>query len=109
MFHICGISVNQQPVCWGSNLNGQIDIPSTAQLASHITASNNFTCLINSITNLPLCFGLNDKGQTSIPLQLTSQMFKDISGGSKHVCGIVFNLLIDNSDISAELNKIPNL
>jgi prepilin-type N-terminal cleavage/methylation domain-containing protein len=115
--HVCGIYLNNQAYCWGSNTNGQLGINSTIQsqvpvaastsgvlsgkTISFITAGSDQTCAIAS-NNLAYCWGYNNKGQLGnnstvdslVPVAvntagvLNGKTIKSISTGGSATCAI---------------------
>jgi prepilin-type N-terminal cleavage/methylation domain-containing protein len=115
--HVCGIYLNNQAYCWGSNTNGQLGINSTTQsqvpvavstsgvlsgkTISFITAGSTQSCAIAS-NNLAYCWGSNNSGQLGnnsttdslVPVAvntagvLSGKTIKSIATGSSTTCAI---------------------
>ena len=52
--------------CWGNNLSGQSDIPSSFAEVSVIALGSNHTCAISP--RMLACWGNNQFGQTTVPI-----------------------------------------
>jgi alpha-tubulin suppressor-like RCC1 family protein len=105
----CGIATDQHLYCWGADNEGQIgngqdgagETPSLATVKSErftvVTAGRHHACALN-LTGRAYCWGSDNRGQlgdnrttnstTPIPISDSTLVFRSISAGESHTCGV---------------------
>ena len=89
--HACAVRADKTVACWGSNDEGQSDVPPGEYLA--VSAGGFHTCAIRVDKTL-VCWGFNRDGQLDAP----RGEFESVSAGSFHSCAVTG---LDNNDLSA--------
>ena len=85
--HACGITIDGQPVCWGGNFFGQLDVPVFNAPLAHIDAGADHTCAIDT-NNEAKCWGLNTNLQLDVPAGST---FSQVDAAQLESCGVLSN------------------
>lgn len=80
--HACLLNQNDSIICWGSNDDGQINVPALSHPVT-ISAGIKHTCAIDD--EGVKCWGSNEYGQISVPALSHPVM---ISAGAKNTCVI---------------------
>lgn len=80
--HACALQGNGDVHCWGSNDEGQLDVPEDARFRQ-ITAGYRFTCGIR-INGSIACWGRNSHGQLDAPVG----DFSAVDAGWDHACAL---------------------
>ena len=80
-YHTCGLKSDGSIVCWGSNGDGQTNVP--AGIYSHVSAGGMHTCGLKSDGSL-VCWGSNEFGQATVP----AGSYTQVSAGGLHTCGL---------------------
>ena len=105
--HTCALAGEGEIYCWGSNLNGQLGVPSTLaaaypvalsspERAVALAAGDAFTCALLATHNV-LCWGANGSGQTGAapgpstgPVQVPGVgQARAIAAGAEHACALI--------------------
>jgi len=105
----CGIATDSHLYCWGSDAEGQIgngfdgagEVPSLATVKSErfttVSAGSHHACALN-LDGRAYCWGSDSRGQlgdslvinstTPIPVADSTRLFRAISAGDSHTCGV---------------------
>jgi hypothetical protein len=81
--HTCGITMDDETICWGNNEYGQASPPSGVAFNA-LSANWDHTCGVTHTGQVD-CWGLNDHGQGSPP---EGYSFSTVTTGGSHTCGI---------------------
>ena len=81
-YHSCGLRADGVAHCWGSNPNGNTDVPARMRFRQ-ISAGLNFTCGIRYAGDIA-CWGDNSYGQAAPPPGL----FTQLAAGRRHGCAL---------------------
>lgn len=89
--HACGIVDAFDLVCWGSNGDGQTDVPVSSDGGgwAQVVTGLRFTCGIERVTRHIQCWGSNDNARIEIPEKYAYARWATVSAGSKHGCGLL--------------------
>jgi alpha-tubulin suppressor-like RCC1 family protein len=90
MYHACGIKLNGHVKCWGSNSDGQLEVPNDLGPVKSISAGGSHTCAINQNNNVRCWGAVDSSDQISAGLSLEAYV-KTISSGAIHTCSITKN------------------
>ena len=105
--HTCGLQTDGTALCWGSNINGNLNVPSGLKFR-HISAGLNFTCGLRRDDAIA-CWGQNNHGQAAPP----NGRFDDVAVGRDHACALDDGALIcwgnGFPDESETIHEIPLL
>jgi len=85
--HACGITVEGQPVCWGDNFFGQLNVPEVDGTFIQIDAGANHTCALDT-NGEAVCWGLNTNLQLEAPVGAT---FSQVDTAEVKSCGLLTN------------------
>ena len=81
--HMCALTADGSPACWGDNSEGQANAPEDLQLRA-ISAGHFHTCAIDA-TGSATCWGRNTESQSQPP---ALSGLTQISAGWAHTCAI---------------------
>ena len=81
--HSCGLTKEDDVVCWGSNIDGQTNSPSGKFV--QISSGYKHVCARNAAGNVQ-CWGAVTDGATAAPM---TEVFHDLSCGLNFCCGIL--------------------
>ncbi len=91
--HTCAVKADGTPVCWGSNMYGQTNVPTWIGRVTQISAGHDVTCAVkdsgNATFGTPVCWGPWEYGQTTIPAAVGT--VRQVSVGDRHACAVKTN------------------
>lgn len=79
--HSCGVTTDNQLVCWGKNDYGQASPPSGSY--RQVNAGNRHTCAVSTGGSVR-CWGSNAQGQSAAQ----TGNYRSVSAGGHHSCGL---------------------
>ncbi len=83
--HACGLTAEGQPICWGGNFFGQLNVPDVDDAFIQIDAGANHTCALDT-TGKATCWGINTNLQLEPPVGAT---FSQIDAAEVKSCGLL--------------------
>ena len=83
--HACGITVEGQPVCWGDNFFGQLNVPDFDGIFTQIDAGANHTCALET-SGQAICWGIDTNSQLEPPVGAT---FSQLDAADVKSCGLL--------------------
>jgi len=89
-YHSCVLQYDSSYECWGRDAEGQLSPPVFGTF-SMLTTGEYFSCASSFSSLHPSCWGDKSADQTNVP----NAAFVEISAGTEHTCGMVFEGLIE--------------
>ena len=83
----CGVTTNNQAVCWGANGNGNLSPPSGTTFLS-VSVGAYHSCGIRDTDFGVTCWGSNSFGETSLP---SGVQYMQVSAGLYQTCAVAFD------------------
>ena len=84
----CGVTDTKAVLCWGSNYDGQLTVPSGYKWSA-VSVGSEHTCGLTFAGSLK-CWGRNDHSQLKVPTKLPpySTKWVQIAAGGSHTCAL---------------------
>jgi hypothetical protein len=82
-YHTCAIDSVLGLRCWGDDLDGQIDVPTTLKNPRQVSAGLSHTCALDD--NGVTCWGRSEEGQIAVPSLKNPSV---VQAGGYHTCAV---------------------
>lgn len=88
-WYTCALKTDGTPVCWGSNVEGELAIPAGLPPATQISTGFFTVCAVAATTGTVACWGDANYGEATPPAGLSG--VTQLSGGLYHACARLSN------------------
>lgn len=84
--HACALDSSDKIECWGDDTNKKVSEPNNApQSAIHVSAGDEFTCIVDKSLSEIICWGEDDEDQIS---NIPNGTFSIVRAGIEFGCGV---------------------